>query len=63
MLEPLVLLGDDLLVEDAHFLDYQQPHVLHYVSCQLLVGDVLAFYVKSEVLPLSQQNVRSDSTI
>ena len=45
-------LGDDLLVEYAHLLDHQQPHVFHYVSRQLLLGDVLAFYVKPEVLPL-----------
>jgi hypothetical protein len=28
-LEPFVSLGDDLLVEDAHLLHHEQPHVLH----------------------------------
>jgi hypothetical protein len=51
-LGPLVPLGDDLLVEDAHLLHHQQPHVLHYLSCQLLLGDVLTFYVEPETLPL-----------
>src|SRR5215218_2717619 len=56
-LGPLVPLGDDLLVEDAHLLRHEQPHVLHNVSCQLLLGDVLAFYVEPEVLSLQASPV------
>src|SRR5215212_8828106 len=36
-LDPLVFLGYDLLVEDAHLLNHKQPHVLHYVARQLLI--------------------------
>src|SRR5215218_8550939 len=51
-INPLVVLGDNLLVEDAYLFHHQQPHLLDDVACQLLLGDVLAFYVEPEVLPL-----------
>src|SRR5215213_11156478 len=51
-INPLVVLGDNLLVEDAYLFHHQQPHVLDDVACQLLLGDVLAFYVEPEVLAL-----------
>src|SRR5215211_3901188 len=51
-INPFVVLGDNLLVEDAYLFHHQQPHVLDDVACQLLLGDVLAFYVEPEVLAL-----------
>src|SRR5215207_4767529 len=51
-INPLVVLGDNLLVEDAYLFHHQQPHVLDDVTFQLLLGDFLAFYVEPEVLPL-----------
>jgi uncharacterized membrane protein len=56
-INPLVVLGDNLLVEDAYLFHHQQPHVLDDVACQLLLGDVLAFYVEPEVLPLQATSV------
>src|SRR5215218_9781024 len=50
--QPACVLGDNLLVEDAYLFHHQQPHLLDDVACQLLLGDVLAFYVEPEVLPL-----------
>jgi hypothetical protein len=52
-----VPLSDYLLVEDAYLLHHEEPHVLHDVSCQLLLGDVLTFYVEPEVLPLEAASV------
>ena len=36
-LDPLVALGDDLLVEDAYLFDHEQPHVLNEIARQLLI--------------------------
>jgi hypothetical protein len=46
-----VALADDPLSEDPHFLDHQQPHVSNDVGGQLVVLDVIAVDVESEVLP------------
>ena len=54
----LCRLGDDLLVEDAHWADHQQPHVGHEVVGQLPVGDVGAGDVQAEVLALDAAAVR-----
>src|SRR5215204_2696130 len=56
-INPLVVLSDNLLVEDAYLFHHQQPHVLHDVACQLLLGDVLPFDVEPEVLPLQAASV------
>jgi hypothetical protein len=59
-INPLVVLGDNLLVEDAYLFHHKQPHVLQDLACLLLLADVLAFYVEPEVLPLQATSVGED---
>jgi len=64
-----MLLDYDLLVSDAHVLHrvrQVQVHVCHGVASQLIVGDVIAFYVELEVLsfqpPLVKFTTKSNCT-